>query len=95
MCGDPSANEVPPRTHGAELAGFGRRVRSLREDAGLSQSKLARRSGIDRPSLHRLKAGRLDVRVTTAGAGLLRLPHYGDVAQLDAGGDLVACETLP
>ena len=60
----PPTTPTRPGPRGPELEKFGQRVRRMREDAGLSQSELARRSGIDRPSLHRLEAGRLDIGVS-------------------------------
>jgi transcriptional regulator with XRE-family HTH domain len=43
---------------GAPLAPFARRLAALRLAAGLSAAALARRSGVDRPFLRRLEAGK-------------------------------------
>lgn len=44
---------------------FGRRVRELREAAGLSQLALAERLGVPAPRLPAIEHGRHDVRLST------------------------------
>lgn len=50
-----------------DLARFGRAVRALRREAGLTQEDLARRSGVTQTAIARIETGRsLEVRLSTA-----------------------------
>lgn len=48
-----------------ELIQLGQRIRSLRTDAGISQTALAELAGLNRVSLNRIEAGLVDVSYST------------------------------
>jgi transcriptional regulator with XRE-family HTH domain len=50
---------------GNDITGVGRHLRRLREQAGLSQSEVARRSGLRREVVCALESGRHDPRIST------------------------------
>lgn len=62
--------------HQAQLATFGRRLRSLRQDRGLSQHKLSSLTGMRDSEISRYERGLRDPQLTT----LLRLAHGLGVA---------------
>lgn len=56
----PASKSIPPATNGHAIDGakLGARLRELRLAAGLTQAELARRTGIHRPNIARVEAGR-------------------------------------
>ena len=54
---------------------FGKRIRDLRKDAGMTQAELAKRLGIARPSVANIETGRQEI----GSAGLVILAQIFDV----------------
>ena len=72
--------------------GFGQALRTLRERAGLSQSALARKAGLDPSFINRLESGQrsADRAVVEALIGAIDLPPADADRLLAAGGHLPA-----
>lgn len=65
----------PEPTDETALTIFGQRVRSLREEQGLSLRQFAQKTGINRSHLSRIELGRVSVTLDT----LLWLAHALDI----------------
>ena len=60
---------------GMMLDGIGERIRHLRQGAGLSQRELAHLTGMTQPSLCRVEAGQMELRIS----GLIALAEALEV----------------